>query len=90
MVLVVLFVTMVQVQPAAVQKHTAVISIRKADLAALHSGHVIVTAHVQHNYTWQFLQDYLPVMAVLLHTVSRTATDLPTGQEWDITNLSTD
>jgi hypothetical protein len=89
MVLVVLFATMVQVLDHAVQNLGVVISTRKADSAALLSGPVIQTVHVQHRYTLLFLQDYLPATAVLLPVVLRTLTDLPTGQEWDITNSLT-
>ena len=61
----VLYVTMVQVLLSAVLTHTAVTLTSVVDLAVQHSGHVIATAHVLHNITWRFLQDYLHVMAVL-------------------------
>jgi hypothetical protein len=89
MVLVVLFATMVQVLHHAVQNLGVVISTNEADSAALLSGPVIQTVRVQHRYTLLFRQDYLPATAVLLPVVLRTLTDLPTGQEWDITNSLT-
>jgi hypothetical protein len=59
-----LSVTMVQEQDHAVQKPMAEILINVADSVAPHSLPVILTVLVQHTITWQFLQDYLPVMAV--------------------------
>jgi repressor of nif and glnA expression len=59
-----LSVTMVQEQDHAVQKPGAEILINVADSVAPHSLLVILTVLVQHTITWQFLQDYLPVMAV--------------------------
>jgi hypothetical protein len=86
----VLFVTMVRVVLAAVLNRGAVTLTNAVDSAVQHSGLVIQIAHAQHICMWRFLQDYLPVTAELYHTVLKIATDLPTGREWDITNLLTD
>jgi hypothetical protein len=59
-----LFVTLVQEQDHAVRNLGAEILINVADSVAPHSLLVILTVLVQHTITWQFLQDYLPVMAV--------------------------
>jgi hypothetical protein len=63
-VLVVLSVTMVLVQHHAVQNLGVEILISVADSVAPHSLLVILTVLAQLTITWQFLQDYLPVMAV--------------------------
>jgi hypothetical protein len=81
---------MVLVQRHAAQNRGAVTLTNAADSAVQRSGHVIQIVLVQHIYTWLFRQDYLPVTEALYHMVLKIVTDLPTGQEWDITNLLTD
>ena len=59
----VLFVTTVQEQDHAVQNPGVEISTRKADSVAPRSLPAIQTVLVQLTIMWQFLRDYLPVMA---------------------------
>ena len=82
----VLFVTMVQGQDHAVLKPMAEISTSEADSVAPRSLPAIQTALVQLTIMWQFLRDYLPVMAVWLNTESKQITDLANGLVWDSIN----
>jgi hypothetical protein len=84
----VLFVTTVQEQDHAVLKPMAEISTSEADSVAPRSLPAIQTALVQLTIMWQFLQDYLPAMAVWLSTELKQITDSLTGQEWDSINSS--
>ena len=87
-VTVVLFVTMVQqLVLLDVQKPTAATLINVADLAVLHSGHAILTAHALQQRTLQFLQDCLHVTEQLLHTVLKITKTSQNGTVLDITNL---
>jgi hypothetical protein len=56
---------MAQEQDHAVQNLGVATLTNAVALVVLHSGHAIVTAHVQHKHTWLFRQDYFPVMVLL-------------------------
>ena len=84
----VLFVTTVQEQDHAVQKPMVEISTSEADSVAPRSLPAIQTVLVQLTIMWQFLRDYLPVMAVWLNTALKQIMDFLTGQEWDSINSS--
>ena len=84
---VVLFVILDQEQVVAVQMHGAEILTSVADLVVQCSIPAIQTALVQHKPTWQFLQDYLPVMAEVYNMdLKQTVTTL-SGTVLDTCNL---
>jgi hypothetical protein len=64
------------------------ISTSEADSVAPRSLPAIQTVLVQLTIMWQFLRDYLPVMAVWLNTALKQITDLANGQVWDFINSS--
>jgi hypothetical protein len=80
---------MVQVQVHAVQKPMVATLTSVADLAVLHSGQDIQTAHVQHTIISLHHQDYLPVTELLSALVQKPITVSQNGPVKDITSLLT-